>query len=74
MCPHYPFPKSYWNLNDTGTQQDLTIDINRTATWKVKKLKIKYKKGAKQMVKDKWKDKVMHGKFSKYLDKDHMKA
>ena len=24
------------------------------------------------MVKDKWKDKAMHGKFPKYLNKDHI--
>ena len=28
-----------------------------------KQLKLKYKKDAKKMVKDKWKDKAMHGKF-----------
>ena len=41
--------------------QDLTIDNNRTATWKAKQLKLKYKKDAKKMIK--WKDKAMHGKF-----------
>ena len=59
-------------LNEAGTIQDLTIDINRTVTWKAKQLKLKYKKDAKKMIKDKWKDKAMHGKFSKYLDKDHI--
>ena len=59
-------------LNEAGTIQDLTIDINRTATWKAKQLKLKYKKDAKKMIKDKWKDKAMHGKFPKYLDKDHI--
>ena len=32
-------------LNEAGTIQDLTIDINRTATWKAKQLKLKYKSG-----------------------------
>ena len=59
-------------LNEAGTLLDLTIDINRTATWKAKQLKLKYKKDTKKMVKDKWKDKAMHGKFPKYLDKDHI--
>ena len=31
-------------LNEASTIQDLTIDINRTATWKAKQLKLKYKK------------------------------
>ena len=59
-------------LNEAGTIQDLTIDINRTATWKAKQLKLKYKKDANKMIKDKWKDKAMHGKFPRYLDKDHI--
>ena len=59
-------------LNEAGTIQDLTIDINRTATWKAKQLKLKYKKDAKKIIKNKRKDKAMHGKFPKYLDKDHI--
>ena len=59
-------------LNEAGTIQDLTIDINRTAALKAKQLKLKYKKDAKKIIKDKWKDKAMHGKFPKYLDKDHI--
>ena len=59
-------------LNEASTIQDLTIDINRTATWKAKQLKLKYNKDAKKMIKDKWKEKAMHGKFLKYLDKDHI--
>ena len=69
----YSIPKEAAKyLNEAGTIQDLTIDINRTATWKAKQLKLEYKKDAKKIIKDKWKDKAMHGKFPKYLDKDHI--
>ena len=37
-----------------------------------KQLKLKYKKDAKKMVKFKWKEKAMCGKFPKYQDKDHI--
>ena len=60
------------NPIEAGTLQDLTMDINRTATWKAKQLKLNYKKDAKKMVKNKWKDNAMHGKFPKYLGKDHI--
>ena len=43
-----------------------------TATWKAKQLKLKYKEDFKKMVRDKWKEKAMHGKFPNYLDKDHV--
>ena len=44
----------------------------KTATWKAKQLKLKYKEDFKKMVRDKWKEKAMHGKFPSYLDKDHV--
>ena len=31
-----------------------------------------YKEDFKKMVRDKWKEKAMHGKFPNYLDKDHV--
>ena len=34
----------------------------------------KYKVDVKNMVKNKWKEKPMHGKFPKYLDKDHIET
>ena len=37
-----------------------------------KQLKLKYKEDFKKMVRDKWKEKAMHQKFSNYLDKDHV--
>ena len=41
-------------------------------SWKAKQLKLKYKEDFKKMVRDKWKQKAMHGKFPNYLDKDHV--
>ena len=58
-------------LSEAGTY-DCTIDTNKTATWKAKQLKQKYKVDFKNMIKDKWKEKAMHGKFPKYLEKDHI--
>ena len=49
-------------LSEVGTH-DFTTDTNKTATWKAKKLKHKYKVFIKNMVNNKWKEKVMHGKF-----------
>ena len=50
----------------------MTNDHGKTATWKAKQLKLKYKEDFKKMVRDKWKEKVMHGKFPNCLDKDHV--
>ena len=50
----------------------MTNDHGKTATWKAKQLKLKYKEDFKKMVRDKWNEKAMHGKFSNYLDKDHV--
>ena len=56
-----------------GTTDDMTSDDHgRTATWKAKQLKLKYKDDFKKMVRDKWKEKDMHGEFPSYLDKDHV--
>ena len=35
-------------------------------------LKLKYKEDFKKMVRDKWKEKAMHGKLPNYLDKVHV--
>ena len=35
-------------------------------------MKLTYKEDLKKVVRDKWKEKAMHGKFLNYLDKDHM--
>ena len=59
-------------LIEVGTSDDPTTGIDRPATWKAKQLKLKYKEDVKKMVRDKWKEKAMHGKFPKYLDKDHV--
>ena len=59
-------------LTGAGTTDDMTNDHGRTATWKAKELQLKYKKDFKKMVRDKWKEKAMHGKFPNYLDKYHV--
>ena len=48
-------------LMEAGTTDDITIDHGKTATWKAKQLKIKYKEDFKKMVRHKWKEKAMHG-------------
>ena len=50
----------------------MTNDHGKTATWKAKQLKLKYKGDFKKMVRDKWKEKAMYGKFPNSLDKDHV--
>ena len=52
-------------LTETGTTDDMTNDHGKTATWKAKQLKFKYKEDYKKMVRDKWKEKAMYGKFPK---------
>ena len=59
-------------LTEAGTLQDLTTDIHKAAIQKANQLKLKYKKDVKKMVKDKWKEKAMYGKFHKYLGRDHI--
>ena len=59
-------------LTEAGTTDDMTNDHGKTATWKAKQLKIKYKEDFKKMVRDKWKEKAMHRKFPNYVDKDHV--
>ena len=50
----------------------MTNDHGKPATWKAKQLKLKYKEDFKKIVRDKWKEKAMHGKFPNYLHKDHV--
>ena len=50
-------------LTEAGTTDDMTNVHGKTATWKAKQLKLKYKEDIKKMVRDKWKEKAMHGKF-----------
>ena len=40
---------------------DMPNDHGKIATLKAKQLKLKYKEDLKKMVRDKWKEKVMHG-------------
>ena len=44
-------------LTEAGTTDDMTNDHGKTATWKAKQLKLKYKEDFKKMVRDKWKEK-----------------
>ena len=50
----------------------MTNDHGKTATWKAKQLKLKYKEDFQKLVRDKWREKAMHGKFPNYLGKDHV--
>ena len=59
-------------LTEAGTTHDITNDHGKTATWKAKQLKLKYKEDFKKMVRDKWKEKAMYGKFPNYLNKGHV--
>ena len=59
-------------LTESGTTDDMTNDHGKTATWKAKQLKLKYNENFKKMVRHKWKEKAMHGKYPNYLDKDHV--
>ena len=59
-------------LTETETTDDLTNDHGKIATWNATQLKLKYKEDFKMMVKDKWKEKAMHGKFPNYLDMEHV--
>ena len=42
-------------LTEAGTTDDTNNDHGKTATWKAKQLKLKYKEDFKKMVRDKWK-------------------
>ena len=59
-------------LTEAGTKDLVTNDLPKSATWKAKKLKLKYKEDVNKLVKDRWKEKAMHGKLPKYLEKDHV--
>ena len=52
---------------EAGTIDLITSDLPKVATGKAKKLKLKYMENCKKLVKNKWKEKAMHGKFPKYL-------
>ena len=69
---HSVLKKAEKYLTEAGTTDDMTNDQDKIATWKTKQLKLKYKEDFKKMVRDKWKEKAMHGKFPNYLDKDHV--
>ena len=59
-------------LTEAGKKDLITNDLPKSATWKAKKLKLKYKEDINKLVRDRWKEKAMHGKLSKYLEKDHV--
>ena len=69
----YSVPKEAGKyLTEAGTTDDMTNDHGKTATWKAEQLKLKYKEDFRKIVRHKWKEKAMHGKFPNYLDKDHV--
>ena len=53
-------------LAEAGTTDDMINEHGKTATWKAKQLQLKYKEDFRKMVRDKWKEKAMHGKFLIY--------
>ena len=55
-------------LTEAGTTDDMTNDHGKTATWRAKQLELKCKEDFKKMVRDKWKEKAMHGQFPNYLE------
>ena len=59
-------------LTEAGTKDLITDNLPKSATWKAKKLKLKYKEDVNKLVRDRWKEKAMHGKLPKYLEKDHV--
>ena len=59
-------------LTEAGTKDLITNDLPKPATWKAKKLKLKYKEDINKLVRDRLKEKAMHGKLPKYLEKDHV--
>ena len=59
-------------LTEAGTKDLIINDLPKSARWKAKKLKLKYNKDVNKLVKDRWKEKAMHGKLPKYLEKDHV--
>ena len=59
-------------LTEAGTIDLITNDPPKSAIWKAKKLKLKYKEDVNKLVRDSQKEKAMHGKPSKYLEKDHV--
>ena len=59
-------------LTEAGTKDHIINDLPKSATWKAKKLKLKYKEDVNKLVRDRWKEKAMHGELPKYLEKDYV--
>ena len=59
-------------LTEAETKELITNDLPKSATWKAKKLKLRYKEDINKLVKDRWEEKAMHGKLPSYLEKDHV--
>ena len=49
---HFVPKKAEKYLAEAGTTDDMTNDHGKTATWKAKQLKLKYKEDFKKMVRD----------------------
>ena len=45
-------------LTEAGTKDLITNDLPKSATWKAKKLKLKYKEDINKLVRDRWKEKA----------------
>ena len=69
---HHSIPKeAEAYLTEAGIKDLITNNLPKSATWKAKKQKLKHKDVSK-LVKNRWKEKAMHGKLPKYLEKDHV--
>ena len=47
-------------LTEAGTKDLITNDLTKSATWKAKKPKLKYKEDVNKLVRNRWKEKAMH--------------
>ena len=57
-------------LTEVGTIDDVNDSHHTAATQKAKKLKDKYKRGYKKLMKEKWNKNPMHGNFPCYVKKE----
>ena len=59
-------------LSEAGTSEDVEDTPTLSATKKSKKLKDKYKRDYMKMMKGRWSEKPMHGKFPNHLVKEYL--
>ena len=59
-------------LDEAGTSEDIEDIQPLTATKRAKNLQDKYNGDYKKMMKDRWSEKPMHGKFPNHLEKEYI--